>query len=372
MYSSGMFFVCLFSSALAFALVNRLLRHRLTYLSALSVMAALGWGYIFQGDYRVLAVVFISFYLVAALKEKGWLKTWQAIVLTLLPLFLVKLHLNHHLGMIGLSFMTFRAVDVLLYRSKKEGQNFLHYFCYLFMPFIILAGPMYRWRTWMNDVSKPVFALNREQFLVALEQIITGIVQKFLFAMLVDSLVVQPWSHKPFTLTVGVVMSIAYSAYLYFDFAGYSNMAIGAGRLFGLNIPANFNMPLLAKNPQDFWRRFHISLSEWLRDVVFMPVYMNLMKFNFFRQNKTLAQNIGIFCTLFCMGAWNGLERHYVISGALFGAISVAHNMLLWSAKRSPALHRGLQYPAVAFLGRILTLGSAAGSLYIFSGMSPL
>ena len=345
MYSSGMFFVCLFSSALAFALVNRLLRHRLTYLSALSVMAALGWGYIFQGDYRVPAVVFISFYLVAALKEKGWLKTWQAIVLTLLPLFLVKLHLNHHLGMIGLSFMTFRAVDVLLYRSKKEGQNFLHYFCYLFMPFIILAGPMYRWRTWMNDVSKPVFALNREQLLVALEQIITGIIQKFLFA---------------------------YSAYLYFDFAGYSNMAIGAGRLFGLNIPANFNMPLLAKNPQDFWRRFHISLSEWLRDVVFMPVYMNLMKFNFFRQNKTLAQNIGIFCTLFCMGAWNGLERHYVISGALFGAISVAHNMLLWSAKRSPALHRGLQYPAFAFLGRILTLGSAAGALYIFSGMSPL
>jgi membrane protein involved in D-alanine export len=231
-------------------------------------------------------------------------------VLTLLPLFLVKLHLNHHLGMIGLSFMTFRAVDVLLYRSKKEGQNFLHYFCYLFMPFIILAGPMYRWRTWMNDVSKPVFALNREQFLVALEQIITGIIQKFLFAMLVDSLVVQPWSHKPFTLTVGVVMSIAYSAYLYFDFAGYSNMAIGAGRLFGLNIPANFNMPLLAKNPQDFWRRFHISLSEWLRDVVFMPVYMNLMKFNFFRQNKTLAQNIGIFAPCFAWGhgmAWNAI-----------------------------------------------------------------
>ncbi len=122
MYSSGMFFVCLFSSALAFALVNRLLRHRLTYLSALSVMAALGWGYIFQGDYRVPAVVFISFYLVAALKEKGWLKTWQAIVLTLLPLFLVKLHLNHHLGMIGLSFMTFRAWTCCSIAVKKKGR----------------------------------------------------------------------------------------------------------------------------------------------------------------------------------------------------------------------------------------------------------
>ena len=275
MYSSGLFFVCLFSSALVFALINRLLRHRLTWLSSLAVLTALGWGYIFQGDYRIPAIVFGCFYLFATLKEKGWLKTWQAIVLTLLPLFLVKLHFNHHLGMIGLSFMTFRAVDVLLYRSKKEGQNILHYFCYLFMPFIILAGPMYRWRTWMSDVNKPAFTLNREQCLTALEQIVTGIIQKFLFAMLIDSLVVQPWSHKPFSLTVGVVMSIAYSAYLYFDFAGYSNMAIGAGRLFGLNIPANFNMPLLAKNPQDFWRRFHISLSEWLRDVVFMPVYMN-------------------------------------------------------------------------------------------------
>ena len=187
MYSSGMFFFYLFSSALVFALVNRLLHRRLTYLSAFSVLSALGWGYIFQGDYIVPVAVFLVFYVLVTLKEKGWLKTWQAVSLTLLPLFLVKLHLNNHWGMIGLSFMTFRAIDVLLYRSKKDGRNFLHYFCYLFMPFVILAGPMYRWRTWISDVSKPVFAITREQFLVALEQIVTGIVQKFLFAMLVDT-----------------------------------------------------------------------------------------------------------------------------------------------------------------------------------------
>ncbi len=79
MYSSGMFFFLLFSSALLFALVNRVLRHRLTYLSAFSVLAAFGWGYIFQGDYLVPAAVFLSFYVVATLKEKGWLKTWQAV-----------------------------------------------------------------------------------------------------------------------------------------------------------------------------------------------------------------------------------------------------------------------------------------------------
>ena len=189
--------------------------------------------------------------------------------------------------------------------------------------------------------------------------------------MLIDSLVVQPWSHKPFTLTVGVVMSIAYSAYLYFDFAGYSNMAIGAGRLFGLNIPANFNMPLLAKNPQDFWRRFHISLSEWLRDVVFMPVYMNLMKFNFFRQNKTLAQNIGILHPVLHGGVeWPGTPLRHQRRAVWRDFRRAQHAAVV--SQTQPNVTPRIAVSGRCVLGRILTLGSAAGSLYIFSGMSPL
>lgn len=372
MYSNASFFALLFSSALIFTGVNRFLKYRLTYLVSFSVVALIGWAYIFRENFFIPVAVFISFYAVALLKGRAYLKTWQAVSLTLLPLVLVKLHLNNHWGMIGLSFMTFRAIDVLLYRKKEDAGSFIYYFCYLFMPFSILAGPMYRWNSWLKDIKQTDFVMTCDLFLQAMQQVFYGIVQKFLFAMLTDKEVISHWQHQPFTWTGGVVMSVAYSFYLYFDFAGYSNMAIGAGRLFGLNIPANFNLPLLAKNPQDFWRRFHISLSEWLRDVIFMPVYMHLLRFTFFRLNKTLAQNIGIFCTLFCMGAWNGLERHYVISGVLFGLMSVSHNMLLWTAKRQPALERWLKYPLVSFAGRALTLASAAVSLYIFSGMSPL
>ncbi|MCS2172553.1 membrane-bound O-acyltransferase [Scandinavium sp. TWS1a] len=372
MYSNASFFVYLFSSALLFAGINRFLKYRLTYLVSFSVIALIGWAHVFRGQFFIPIAVFLCFYVVTYLKDKKYLKTWQAVSLTLLPLVLVKLHLNNHWGMIGLSFMTFRAIDVLLYRKKEEAKSFITYFCYLFLPFVILAGPMYRWNTWVKDIRKPTFTMTTELFLQAMQQIFYGIVQKFLFAMLIDHYVISHWRHHDFTLTVGIVMSVAYSFYLYFDFAGYSNMAMGAGRLFGLNIPQNFNFPLLAKNPQDFWRRFHISLSEWLRDVIFMPVYMHLLRFAFFRNNKTCAQNIGIFCTLFCMGAWNGLERHYVISGILFGLISVSHNMLLWTAKRQPLLEQWLKYPVVSLCGRFLTLASAAVSLYIFSGMSPL
>ncbi|WMY76192.1 MBOAT family O-acyltransferase [Buttiauxella selenatireducens] len=373
MYTSAPFFAVLFASSLLFSGANRVLGNRLSYASLFSAFAMFAvWGYIFKSQITIPLLMFIYLYGIATFKDKLWLKTWQSVILSLLPLILVKLHLNNHWGMLGLSFMTFRAVDVLLYRNKKDSRDFFQYFSYLFLPFIILAGPMYRWRSWVQDITQPNFRLTTDVFLQSMEQVFYGIVQKFLFAMLIDNFVISHWSHRRFTLTVGIVMSLAYSFYLYFDFAGYSNMAIGAGRLFGLNLPANFNLPILAKNPQDFWRRFHISLSEWLRDVVFMPIYMNLMKVEFFRNHKATAQNVGIFCTLFCMGAWNGLELNYVVSGALFGGISVIHNMILWFAKRSQKMNAWLKKPLIVFLGRVLTLASAAASLYIFSGMSPV
>ena len=201
MYTSAPFFAVLFASSLFFTAANRLLGNRLTYASLFSAFALFAvWGYVFKNQIIIPIIMFGYLYTIATLKDKAWLKTWQSVILSLLPLILVKLHLNNHWGMLGLSFMTFRSVDVLLYRNKKDSRDFFQYFSYLFLPFIILAGPMYRWRSWVQDISKPYFRLTTAVFLQSMEQIFYGIVQKFLFAMLIDNFMIRHWSHRPYTL----------------------------------------------------------------------------------------------------------------------------------------------------------------------------
>ncbi len=149
-------------------------------------------------------------------------------------------------------------------------------------------------------------------------------------------------------------------------------MAIGAGRLFGLNIPANFNMPILAKNPQDFWRRFHISLSEWLRDVVFMPIYMNLMKLDFSVRTKHWRRTSVSSARCSVWGHGTG-SKGTMLSAArcLARYFRCAQHASVVSQTQSGADYR-VTKPGGYLPGRILTLASAAASLYIFSGMSPL
>ena len=169
-----------------------------------------------------------------------------------------------------------------------------------------------------------------------------GVIQKFGLAELIWRYGLSTLDAHDYSFTGVALNASLYSAYLFFDFAGYSTMAIGIGMLFGFNLPINFRNPLATLNPQDFWRRWHISLSEWLRDVVFMPIYKALSKTAFFGRHRMAAQNIGIFATLLAMGVWNGLSPHYIVSGLMFGAYSVGHNLLVNAARTRPGLQAAL------------------------------
>ncbi|KDD20791.1 MBOAT family O-acyltransferase [Bordetella bronchiseptica] len=304
--------------------------------------------------------------------RRGHLPTWAAVLLTMAPLLLLKCGITTMTGMLGLSFATFRAVDVLLFAPRNERISPLDYCIYLFFPLTLLAGPMYRWRNFQADLKRGYEGVTLETWLAGLELLIFGVIQKFGVAEAIWRYGLNTLDAHDYSLTGVALNASLYSFYLFFDFAGYSSMAIGVGMLFGFTLPVNFRNPLASANPQDFWRRWHISLSEWLRDVVFMPIYKALSKTAFFGRHRLAAQNIGILATLLAMGVWNGLALHYVVSGLMFGAYSVGHNLLVQHARTRPALQAFLARRPVQWAGRALTLILAALALYVFSGRSPI
>ncbi|AMD45618.1 membrane-bound O-acyltransferase [Bordetella holmesii] len=304
--------------------------------------------------------------------RRGWLRTWMAVIITMTPLLLVKTGTTHLPAMLGLSFATFRAIDVLLFAHRDEPLSPLDYFIYLFFPLTLLAGPMYRWRSFQADLRRGYDGVKLDTWLGGLELTLLGIIQKFGLAEAIWRYGLSTLDAHDYSFTGVVSNATLYSFYLFFDFEGYSNMAIGIGMLFGFVLPTNFRNPLASANPQDFWRRWHISLSEWLRDVVFMPIYKALAKTAFFGRHRLAAQNVGIFATLLAMGIWNGLTWHYVVSGLMFGSYSVGHNLLINAARSRPPLAAWLAHAWVKFAGRVITLILAALALYVFSGRSPI
>jgi membrane protein involved in D-alanine export len=347
-------------------------RWRVQYRHLIGVLCLALWLAIFWDRYYQPIALFAIAGGALWAARRGILPTWLAVIITLVPLVLVKASISKLPAMLGLSFASFRAIDVLLFAQKNERVSPLDYFCYLFMPLTLLAGPMYRWRAFQADIKRGYEGISLDRWLSGLEMILVGVIQKFGLAEAIWRYGLSRVDAHDYSLSGVTANAVLYSFYLFFDFAGYTAMAIGIGMLFGLSLPANFRNPLATMNPQDFWRRWHISLSEWLRDVVFMPIYKALAKTSFFGRHRLAAQNIGIFATLLAMGVWNGLSWHYLVSGVMFGLYSVAHNSLLHTARTRPGLQAVLERPVVKVLGQISTLVLVVLALYVFSGRSPI
>ncbi len=140
-----------------------------------------------------------------------------------------------------------------------------------------------------------------------------------------------------------------YSLYLYFDFAGYSASAVGISHLLGLRTPENFNRPFLARNNRDFWNRWHITLSTWIRDHIYMRFMLAAAKGRWFKCKYT-ASYLGSFLAFGLMGLWHGIEPYYLLYGVYHGGLLVGHDLFtrwnktrkvwrdgpLWRASRGP------------------------------------
>ncbi len=239
----------------------------------------------------------------------------------------------------GISFYTFKSMSYTIdvYRGHLPPvANWRDYATFItFFPELI-AGPIVRASAFLPQLARAI-GPTAESLRVGAGLFLIGLTKKSLLAdrlaTVADPVFSDPSSYGAASVWAGV---IAYSLQIYCDFSGYSDIAIGTAKMIGYDLPENFNMPYLATNVAEFWRRWHMTLSAWLRDYLYIPLGGNRLG-----PSRAYAN---LFVTMLLGGLWHGASWNFVFWGALHGCALAAHRA--WSA-------RGLRLNET--LGRILT-----------------
>ncbi|MCL2056893.1 MAG: D-alanyl-lipoteichoic acid biosynthesis protein DltB [Oscillospiraceae bacterium] len=292
-----------------------------------------------------------------------------AVVLSLLPLLAVKLSAVFPelrlLQLLGISYMTFRAVQVLIdiYDGRTEKPRLLElsYFL-LFFP-SAAAGPIDRYRRFLGDINRTP---GKEEYCELLRRgfwrLMTGAFSGIAVSGIIWAYWLEPLPGGGFM--AGLSYMYGYTLYLYFNFAGYSSMAIGTAYILGVRLPENFNKPFLSADMKDFWARWHISLSTWLRDYVYTRFVMGSLKAKRFK-NKRTASYIGYIITFAAMGAWHGLSPNYLIYGAYHALLMCVNEALDLHYK---SMRKFKQGAVSRVLMAVVTFHFVSFGLLIFSG----
>src|SRR4029079_16014744 len=305
-----------------------------------------------------------------AIGVRGGLLFYGTLAASLLPLMLAKVILvfipQHQFAFLGISYVTFRALDIVFCLRDKviAAPSLFDFLGFLFFFPTISAGPIDRYRRFAGDWKKK---RTRNEFIIDLDEAVHRIFRGFLYKFILAALIKKYWLDPVASeATFGALVSYmyAYSLYLFFDFAGYSAFAIAFSYLFGVHTPENFNRPFLARNNRDFWNRWHITLSFWFRDHVYMRFLLAAARGKWFKSMHTAAI-LGYFLAFGLMGLWHGIEPHYIIYG-LYQAtlLSGFHIFSSWNKARN-YWRAGLLSRALAIF---ITFNLICFGFLIFSG----
>jgi alginate O-acetyltransferase complex protein AlgI len=282
----------------------------------------------------------------------------------------------------GISFYTFHSISYLVdvyRRSAVAERNVLSLAVYLSMFPQLIAGPIIRFKDICGEIRNRVHSW--EQAYSGARQVFVGLAQKVLVADNVGPLADAAFNADPASLTAGFAWLgvVAYTFQLYFDFAGYSNMAIGMGRVMGLTYPRNFDLPYCSKSITEFWRRWHISLSTWFRDYLYIPLGGNRIS-----RSRTFLNLLTVF--VLC-GLWHGASFNFVVWGLYHGAFLILERtpfgaalearpvplrhayalfvvMIGWVFFRSPTLPHALAYLQAMFCAGGICAASVPADLF--------
>jgi alginate O-acetyltransferase complex protein AlgI len=224
---------------------------------------------------------------------------------------------------LGISFFTFHALSYVIdvYRREVPPLKGLTDFA-LYISFFpqSIAGPIVRYSSVAGQLARRT--ITEASFAAGCRLFIIGLAKKMLLANTLGVAADGVFGLRAESLTFGVAWlgALCYTLQIYFDFSGYSDMAIGLARLFGLEFPANFNYPYIARSVTDFWRRWHMSLSTWFRDYLYIPLGGN-------RQGKVRTY-FNLLAVFFLCGLWHGASWTFVFWGLFHGAFLVIERML--------------------------------------------
>ena len=234
---------------------------------------------------------------------------------------------------IGISFYTFQIISYVIdvYRGEKAQKNPINLAAYVAMFPQLIAGPIVRY----SDIARELECRTHSFDMVGegLRRFILGLAKKVLIANSMYDISELVYATDEKTVVLYWMYGISVALYIYFDFSGYSDMAIGLGKVFGFHFLENFNYPYISKSATEFWRRWHMSLGSWFRDYVYIPLGGN-------RVSKG-RHIVNIFAVWLLTGFWHGSSWNFIVWGVFFGVLLLIEKFwLLKHLEKSKVLSR--------------------------------
>ncbi len=275
----------------------------------------------------------------------GWKKGMFIILMVLAFLYLMHyewiiplrlLPYSDALRIVGLSYFLFRQTDYIIqydyFREENLPVSLTDYLNYMLSVYTVMAGPIMRYEEFIRDFyDEGKTAPDLTAILHQFQRILTGYMKVYIISSILSALAGRWFEKISETDTVFkavlifLVFAVFNAWYIYFNFSGYCDIVIGAAALSGLSVRENFNAPYTAFSISDFWKRHHITLSEWIRDYIYSPLSMALMG-GPFKKAVSAGQSAALFSTFLLAGIWHGNTVNYVVYGLLQGlGIVVSH-----------------------------------------------
>ena len=369
-FEGNEFFLLLFVVLLIGFVLNYFGKRKDYYILSLSILFA---GAIY-GKSKAMVVYLLAFiiyqYVLVFIAQRMESKRLKPLVmLSILPLVVNKIFAItqlHLLAFIGISYMSFKTIQIMLEISDgliKERISVKDYLQFLLFFPTVSSGPIDRSRRFLKEINE---VMPRKDYLELAGDGIYRIVLGLLYKVVLSTYVYQILLALSNTGTVvySIKYMYLYTLYLFFDFAGYSLMAVGSSNVLGIQTPMNFNKPFLSIDIKDFWTRWHITLSTWLRDFVFSRVLMQVIRKKWFK-NRLHNAAYAYMVNMLVMGFWHGISVSYIAYGFYHGILMSGFEIY---QKKSTFYKKHKNKTWYKLISWFVTMNLVMVGFFIFSG----